>query len=338
MIAQVYVHQLRGIGNGTLSELAPLTVLTGPNGSGKSTILEALLVGCSSSPAHTVGDIVRRRQGTMQGAEFLFTYNGSAAQIDVTPWRGQGARTELRLVPEAEVVIRNSLVELRAPHSKVEVRRNLSEGEVLFGYDNEFRAAFSHMPGDGAPVDFVRLIDPSRDLDRSLVDVYSAVYKAGRKPQVVHALRAVVGEDFRDVAIMTAGERPYLAVELARGALPLGVLGDGIHSLSRLMLELANIPDGGLALLEEPEIHAHGRTLSQFAKMAWATVQRGVQVVLTTHSLELVDALVAEAPPERLGEDLVAFRLRLEDGFVRPFRVGGNEIALLRADFAEDLR
>ena len=50
MITSVSIENLRGIREGRLDGLAPLTVLVGPNGSGKSTVLDALLIGGAGAP------------------------------------------------------------------------------------------------------------------------------------------------------------------------------------------------------------------------------------------------------------------------------------------------
>lgn len=336
MITSVTVQHLRGVGQGALTDMAPLTVLMGPNGSGKSTFLEALLIGVSPSPAHMVGEVVRRRRGALNGADFLFTRNGTAAAIEIVAHPAESLVTELALEMNWMRVPRALLAGLEKPRTAIQTKRGGGEALTVFGLNNEFKVR-DEREAVGVPTTFVRLIDPSQDLVRSPVELFSTLLKLGRKASVLQALQAVVGDGLRDVMIMTAGERPYLALELAEGAVPVSLAGDGVHSLTRLLLELANFEEGDLALLEEPEVHAHSRTLTQLAKVIWSTVARGVQVVLTTHSLELLDALVSEAPPAQL-DQMAALRLRLSDGDVRSMRVSGSQIAQLREDFAEDLR
>ncbi len=42
MVRSIYITRLRGIRDGKLENIAPLTVMVGPNGCGKSTILDAI--------------------------------------------------------------------------------------------------------------------------------------------------------------------------------------------------------------------------------------------------------------------------------------------------------
>ena len=76
MIAGISSDGLRGILDGTLEGLTPLTILTGVNGSGKSTVLDALLIVESSNPEDAIAQAVRRRKATLFGSRWLV--NGKA--------------------------------------------------------------------------------------------------------------------------------------------------------------------------------------------------------------------------------------------------------------------
>jgi predicted ATPase len=61
VITAIEIEGLRGIRQGALQGLAPLTVLTGPISSGKSTVLEALSVVAAPQPFLQLQDLTRRR-------------------------------------------------------------------------------------------------------------------------------------------------------------------------------------------------------------------------------------------------------------------------------------
>lgn len=48
-------------------------------------------------------------------------------------------------------------------------------------------------------------------------------------------------------------------------------------------------------MVEEPEVYQHPRSIRQQARALLAAMRRGVQLVVTTHSLELIDEVVSEA-------------------------------------------
>ncbi|MGH7340867.1 MAG: hypothetical protein ACREKH_10295, partial [Candidatus Rokuibacteriota bacterium] len=91
------------------------------------------------------------------------------------------------------------------------------------------------------------------------------------------------------------------------------------------------------AVVEEPEVYQHPKAIRQGARVLLANVRRGVQMILSTHSLELIDALLAEASGEDL-DRVALFNLRLDDGELKAGRRSGAEIAFARQTLENDLR
>jgi AAA15 family ATPase/GTPase len=119
-------------------------------------------------------------------------------------------------------------------------------------------------------------------------------------------------------------------------SVPVTLAGDGIQSLLRLSLELA-ASGGGAALLEEPEVHQHPGAIRQSARAILAAVRRQIQVMLTTHSLELIDALLAESSDQDLAR-FSLYRLQLQDGNLKSSRLPGPDVAFSRSEIEDDLR
>src|SRR5205823_1390215 len=142
--------------------------------------------------------------------------------------------------------------------------------------------------------------------------------------------------DVSNVEILTEHGEPILHFVFADYSVPATLVGDGIQSLLRLSLELA-ASGGGVALLEEPEVHQHPGAIRQSARAILAAVRREIQVVLTTHSLELIDALLAESTDKDLARASL-YRLKLEDGVLKSSRLSGPDIAFARTEIEEDLR
>lgn len=343
MITDVRIEGLRGIREGELTGLGPLVVLVGPNGCGKSTILDAINVGSSAQAGTALGQMVQRRPRSIGGARWVFRrpqppvpatvrvkgHHKEAATI-VSWLDGPGRHGKFHAVFGDEST------------SIVRVDRGKDGNgfqDVAFTQDNRYTV-------DGFPldeVDDVRLVDPTSlashgggEHQRPVEDDYSDAVQAGRKGVADDALRTVLGRGVRGVTLLTDRGVPVLHIEYEDGSVPVALAGDGVAALVRIALELAGRP-GGTVLIEEPEAHQHPRLVAQTAKVIWATVTRGVQVVLTTHSLELIDLLLAAAPPERL-DDLAVYRLKLDDGLLLHTRLSGSEVEQRRGDFEDDLR
>lgn len=133
--------------------------------------------------------------------------------------------------------------------------------------------------------DSVTLIDPG--LPESLNTIYSEAVRQGRKRDVIELLRDIVLE-VENIEILTEDDgTPALYITTATGSVPVSLSGDGVQSFLQSVLQMAARP-GGLVLVEEPEVYQHPRAIRQTARAMLASVRHGVQIVATTHSLELI--------------------------------------------------
>ena len=173
---------------------------------------------------------------------------------------------------------------------------------------------------------------PHRPLDQ----IFTTAVKLGRRGAATALLRDLV-PGFSHVEILTnADGTPIVHVVYEDRSVPVALAGDGVAALIRLSLELAARP-GGVVLIEEPEVHQHPAALLRSARAIAETVKRGVQVVVSTHSLELIDALVGEECGLNL-EDVALFMLRLSEGRLGSARIPGPRVAYARQELEDDLR
>ena len=101
-------------------------------------------------------------------------------------------------------------------------------------------------------------------------------------------------------------------------------------------MELA-VKAGGLALLEEPETHLHPGAIRQAARAIHAAAGRDIQIALSTHSLEIIDALLSEFPDKR--DRVTVFRTALDnEGSLLTHQLKGPEAFDARMKISEDLR
>lgn len=320
MITAIEIENLRGIARGKLEGLTPLTILTGPNGCGKSTVLDALLIGGDGDAANAVGHSVKRRPETHDGARWLIRRGRDTAKI-YTAIDGTAQTT----------VVRNSTQNQTSAH--LDVLRGDGIAHILFDYDNQYRC----LPGSIIAGRMqIRLIDPG--LVNPLTKSFSEATRNGRRTEA-YALLAELVPGFESLDILTEADGTpalYLTLKGRGGAIPVGLTGDGIQSFLELALELAAIGNG-VGLIEEPEVYQHPRAIRNTARVLLAAARRDVQVVLSTHSLELIDALVDAATDTDLA-NLSLFNLDLRDGELRSSRYSGSDIAFNRTEIANDLR
>lgn len=331
MIRSVEIKRLRGIRDGKLTELSPLVVLVGPNGSGKSTILDAILIAANPSPGKGVGQAVIRREGITSGWPWLFWKMGLDGPAEVAI-AGDTAPTRIctltRTQQQPETI--RCLVRELLPHES----RTLPETGTHFSVDNAYSVYGSMVPLEG--ISDVLFIGPfPKQGLRPLHELYSDLVRQGLREQV-NAIHGDLIPGLDHLEVLTESGTPVLNLVFSDRAVPAILAGDGIALLLRLGFELATRA-GGIVLMEEPEVHMHPGAIRQCARAILAAVRRKIQIVLSTHSLELIDALLAESSDQDLAR-LSLYRLQLEEGLLKSSRLPGSDIAFARTTIEDDLR
>lgn len=340
MITEIEITNLRGIRGGRLEGLKPLTILTGPNACGKSTVLDALLIGASPRPEDAVGLAVQRHPVALGGARWLFGPGGDRAELAFATTSWPSWRQLLVRREHCDEDLRQRLHErhLRPPFSMITFERtgplrSTNNGRMAFGVENQFESA-GNSREEVSPLPFVQMVDPG--LPIPLQQTFTAVSRTGRRDDV-YALLSVLVPDFERLEILVEeDDTPSLYLTSAGRSVPVALAGDGVQAFVQLALEVAVAPEG-LVLVEEPEVYQHPKAIWQTARVLVANMRRGVQIVVTTHSLELIDAFLAEATDEDL-EKLALFNLLLEAGKLVNARRCGEEIAFARQTLENDLR
>ncbi len=131
-------------------------------------------------------------------------------------------------------------------------------------------------------------------------------------------------------------DRPVLHVDLGDHTVPVAALGAGLHGVLRLAIDLSALP-AGIALVEEPEAHQHPAAVRQTAIALLSAARRGVQVIVSTHSLELIDSVLDEAGEADLNS-MAIYRVVLDRGTLRSSRFSGAMCITARRSMDEDVR
>ena len=171
----------------------------------------------------------------------------------------------------------------------------------------------------------------------TLEDAYTSIERVGRVKSVVQALgRSMKG--LTDLRILKSGEDFILhAIFEGQPPVPVYLTGDGSKRLVELASAILGVDPDGVVLLEEPECFQHPRYLRELASLLIESAKANRQIILSTHSIELVDLLLEAAEAEGLDYPFV-HRLRLVDGKLSGVVLNREQAMVSRKDLLEDLR
>lgn len=328
MITSIEISHLRGIREGKLENLTPLTILVGPNGSGKSTVLDAVLIGASANVGEGIGRAVLRHSGITRGSQWLH-------------WRAEHTEPAMILVETSAGSIRRCVLSHLRPNktrcvTDWRIAGDAASETVDVDFSDSEHGKYDAKSRVLADVRSVKLVESiGEKLRPPLHALLTVCSQRGQRAEVVDRMRQVVPA-IKDVLILTEGETPIVHIEYPSHSVPAALSGDGIHSLLRVCLELAAGPNE-VVLLEEPETHQHPAAMHQTVRGILAAVRRGAQVIFTTHSMELIDSFVAQSDESDL-DKLSLFRLGLHEGKLISVRVPGKDVAFARGEIERDLR
>jgi len=340
MLDKLTVTNWRGIRSGEVGGLTRLSVLLGPNGCGKTAVLEAIGFAMAESPGRALEDLVARRGIRWNAGNWIIHAREKSASVRVS---APGMDYSLRLDRVASIPedVR-ALAETNAagPYETLTwLGRDGSGfgGDLGFSRDNRFVSRSKSYRDADRPA--ARAEWGGSNAGTLLEDAFSTAVKAGGLESLASLIREaqpVAGAD--RPMILTDEGRPVLSI-VARGrggAVPVDVLGEGSRELVRLAIDLAGT-GVETVLVDEPGRGLHPRGIVLTAGVLAAAAVQGKQLILATHSLDLLDALIAKLPPEHLAL-LSVHRLLLEDGVLSARAIAGDSVARLRTQLDEDLR
>lgn len=166
--------------------------------------------------------------------------------------------------------------------------------------------------GTGFKHPYSALLPYSYQLNTAQVSAKSSLLFIDDDEQVIELMRQF-DEDVLKIEVASfSGFRPAIYIKHRKlGVVPLSVFGDAMRRCMLLATTMTSLGKGGVLLLDEIESGIHIESLPKVLKwLADVARQVGVQVFATTHSLDVLDALIAAEVGD---EDLSAYRLKQAD-------------------------
>lgn len=136
-----------------------------------------------------------------------------------------------------------------------------------------------------------------------------------------------------------SGIRPAIYIKHRKlGVAPLSVFGDAMRRAVLLAATLPSLKEGGILLIDEVEVGIHvGALTNVFKWLVDAARKLKIQIFVTTHSLEALDAIISTNSGQT-EDDIVAFHLTQTEERTQCKRFSGDLLHRLRFERGLDLR
>ena len=328
------IETYRGVSGVNLEALGRVNLLIGVNNAGKTSVLEALHILAHRSDPRGVIEAVRRRARGRNADDETWLHgqlpvpfalnaalsgnHGLANVVGVAPDSPDDPDEDrtiylgsLRIVSGAHESEQTSVTDFRIGKR----RETRLTGEAAWLVPSVLHSPFS-----------------TSDHDR-MTEYHAASVESGAHDTVVQFIREHLDSELQDIDFVRDNDRFLVTHRKFGRAIDLSSFGDGIQRVYRIGLLFASARNG-FALIDEFENAIHASILPAFANFIQQLAREfHVQVFLTTHSKDAIDALAMTA---LVDEDLVAYVLqRAEDGSVAVRRFDG--MLLHRAVDAGDI-
>jgi len=364
----IHIERFRRLEGVRLEELGVVNILVGRNNCGKTSILEALAIASDPMNVFTWIDTGRDRElkptrtPVLEILSWFFPHlqpqsNGFHGNISLCGELANGEALEIKAGYQEfrEVEIRPQQLETVSPqsvlsdgeefteytaHLAVEVKRLAVDRSVLSEQREPLVLTGKHyIRSEGHPPILPhQFVSPvSHRTSSQLLASMDQILEERLKPDVIKLLQ-LFATDVDDIELRAPhGRGVTISLHHAViGQVPLSVEGDGMRRALAFASAVALSRDGVL-LIDEIETALHPDALEEIFRFIVAACRASrVQLFVTTHSLDAVDAMLASI--DESVDDIVAYRLPARSSDYPLKRFGGKTLYDLRHEGGLDPR
>lgn len=314
---ELTIHQFRGLRNLKLNELGNVNILVGINNSGKTSILEAIATYARPFDlSEWINTSWRRevkasRRSAVDALKWLFPQDQTTEgeiEFGETHVSSTGKYSVTDVKAHFEEIFRLSTAQQRDLLEESESEENSNEAgakltvqiqtfsdspaqEKTFEIWNTQNKPY---PKSSRPSLPVATITPVTHRIEQLSGI-SDLIKTKNKASILQALN-LFDQGIRDITILSPqGMRPTIEIDHVdfKTTAPVSAFGDGMRRALTFALTIPKVK-GGLLLVDEIETAIHFSALQELYSWLIKICQiNDVQLFVTTHSLEAVDALLS---------------------------------------------
>ncbi len=328
----VHIENYRKLKNLKISNLNRINIFAGKNNLGKTSMLEAFYLLSQLNDINTYFDLEKYRGKFLEEFHSVWIDKNFISSIEID---GQFNQKSISLNIRKEETIEN-----------IERTGYLSTiiSEVSIG--NDLLNSSSHLYSNKEPDTRYQIskvlcraafTSPYRYNGSLLQTAHTAAVNEGYFEIVKNFIREKLDPSIKNIELVNeAGENRFMVTtEDHEKPIDLTKYGEGLQRVFEIALLLGYCKNGILCI-DEIDSALHTSLLRDFTKFIQEiAIEFNVQVFLSTHSKECIDAFVEN---DCSNDDITAYALSIEDGSIRCKYVDGNRLEKLIETINFDIR
>lgn len=346
------IKNFRGINNLELNNLSNINILVGDNNCGKTSVLEAIslfqnpleinniLTSCCKRGRDIISifDLFLEmfpRENINKNIEIISSINSVLYNLNINGKLIERINPNLYRCIENDEYFDENYFENRIFKGRIKVKKNtevINEKEINLS-EEKIQSTLGDLSNQIINMVYV---SPYDYLYNRLIDDTINVIKSGEKEEVIKLLK-ILDNNIEDFNVLKSKNKPSsIYIKHSKyGFMSLSSFGDGVKKILTLASAVVSAKNG-ILLIDEIETAIYKNILNNvFGWLLNACKIYKVQLIATTHSLEVIDAFIQTS---KNIDKLTCFRLEHYNENIYSNRLGGQKLKDVRCILGQDVR
>lgn len=346
------IKNFRGINNLELNNLSNINILVGDNNCGKTSVLEAIslfqnpleinniLTSCCKRGRDIISifDLFLEmfpRENINKNIEIISSINSVLYNLNINGKLIERINPNLYRCIESDEYFDENYFENRIFKGRIKVKKNtevINEKEINLS-EEKIQSTLGDLSNQIINMVYV---SPYDYLYNRLIDDTINVIKSGEKEEVIKLLK-ILDNNIEDFNVLKSKNKPSsIYIKHSKyGFMSLSSFGDGVKKILTLASAVVSAKNG-ILLIDEIETAIYKNILNNvFGWLLNACKIYKVQLIATTHSLEVIDAFIQTS---KNIDKLTCFRLEHYNENIYSNRLAGQKLKDVRCILGQDVR
>lgn len=346
------IKNFRGINNLELNNLSNINILVGDNNCGKTSVLEAIslfqnpleinniLTSCCKRGRDIISifDLFLEmfpRENINKNIEIISSINSVLYNLNINGKLIERINPNLYRCIENDEYFDENYFENRIFKGRIKVKKNMeviNEKEINLS-EEKIQSTLADLSNQIINMVYV---SPYDYLYNRLIDDTINVIKSGEKEEVIKLLK-ILDNNIEDFNVLKSKNKPSsIYIKHSKyGFMSLSSFGDGVKKILTLASAVVSAKNG-ILLIDEIETAIYKNILNNvFGWLLNACKIYKVQLIATTHSLEVIDAFIQTS---KNIDKLTCFRLEHYNENIYSNRLAGQKLKDVRCILGQDVR